>query len=68
MCNACIPIPAQDEPVDEFADRLIDMLNQGALSLMLSIGHRTGLFDAWQICRRLLKQRSPLTADCSADM
>jgi SAM-dependent methyltransferase len=46
MCNACIPIPAQDEPVDEFADRLIDMLNQGALSLMLSIGHRTGLFDA----------------------
>ncbi|MGD2118884.1 MAG: class I SAM-dependent methyltransferase [Chromatiales bacterium] len=32
-------------PEDEFADKLVDMLNQGALSLMVSIGHRTGLFD-----------------------
>lgn len=46
MCNACIPIPTQDNSVDAFADQLIDMLNQGALSLMVSIGHRTGLFDA----------------------
>ncbi|MEJ2694640.1 MAG: methyltransferase domain-containing protein [Candidatus Thiodiazotropha sp.] len=46
MCNACIPMPTQDNSIDAFADRMIDMLNQGALSLMVSIGHRTGLFDA----------------------
>ena len=31
---------------DEFADRLLAALNGGALCLMASIGHRTGLFDA----------------------
>jgi SAM-dependent methyltransferase len=31
---------------EEFADRLMGVLNDGALSLMLSVGHRTGLFDA----------------------
>lgn len=46
MCNACIPMPSQEKSVDDFADHLIGMLNQGALSLMVSIGHRTGLFDA----------------------
>lgn len=30
---------------DAFAERLVDMLNQGAVCLMTSIGHRTGLFD-----------------------
>ena len=29
-----------------FEGRLVEMLNAGALSLMVSIGHRTGLFDA----------------------
>ncbi|HVO91332.1 MAG TPA: hypothetical protein VMT22_00740, partial [Terriglobales bacterium] len=29
-----------------FADRLLDTLNRGALCLMISVGHRTGLFDA----------------------
>ncbi len=28
-----------------FGERLTDVLNQGAVALMLSIGHRTGLFD-----------------------
>ncbi len=46
MCNACIPMPTQNDSVDQFAEQLLDMLNQGALSLMVSIGHRTGLFDA----------------------
>ena len=46
MCNACMPMPSQEKNVDEFADQLMGMLNQGALSLMVSIGHRTGLFDA----------------------
>jgi ubiquinone/menaquinone biosynthesis C-methylase UbiE len=30
----------------EFAEQLMGVLNGGALSLMLSVGHRTGLFDA----------------------
>jgi len=46
MCNVCMPISDEANATDEFADRLLDMLNQGALSLMVSIGHRTGLFDS----------------------
>lgn len=30
---------------DAFAKRLLTALNHGALCLMVSIGHRTGLFD-----------------------
>ena len=30
---------------EAFADRLVNALNEGALCLMTSIGHRTGLFD-----------------------
>src|SRR5258705_13785582 len=30
----------------EFAERLLTTLNDGALCLMISIGHRTGLLDA----------------------
>jgi 2-polyprenyl-3-methyl-5-hydroxy-6-metoxy-1,4-benzoquinol methylase len=30
---------------DVFADRLVNALNEGALCTMISIGHRTGLFD-----------------------
>ena len=32
--------------VDAFAGRMYDVLNGGALALSISIGHRTGLFDA----------------------
>ena len=28
-----------------FADRLMDLSNSGSLALMVSVGHRTGLFD-----------------------
>lgn len=31
---------------EEFAERMLGVLNDGALALMISIGHRTGLFDA----------------------
>jgi hypothetical protein len=41
-----MPISEEANTTDEFADQLLDMLNQGALSLMVSIGHRTGLFDS----------------------
>ncbi len=30
---------------DAFSERLVGMLNEAALSMMISIGHRTGLFD-----------------------
>lgn len=30
---------------EDFGDRLLDAINGGALAMMLSIGHRTGLFD-----------------------
>jgi len=30
---------------EAFAENLLEMLNKGALALMVSIGHRTGLFD-----------------------
>ena len=33
---------------DSFGERLIATLNNGALCLMISVGHRTGLFDAMQ--------------------
>ena len=31
---------------EAFSGRLLDVLNNGGLALMISIGHRTGLFDA----------------------
>jgi ubiquinone/menaquinone biosynthesis C-methylase UbiE len=34
------------ERADAFAARMVEVLNHGALALMISIGHRTGLFDA----------------------
>jgi SAM-dependent methyltransferase len=49
-----------EKPVDAFADQLVAMLNQGALSLMLSIGHRTGLFDG-------MAELSPSSAQQIAD-
>lgn len=38
--------PAVDqERAEAFAERLIGALNDGALTVMISVGHRTGLFD-----------------------
>ncbi|MGF1471740.1 MAG: class I SAM-dependent methyltransferase [Rubrobacteraceae bacterium] len=34
------------ERAEAFAERMIGVLNEGAVALMTSIGHRTGLFDA----------------------
>ena len=34
------------EKVEAFAGRMIGALNEGAIAVMTSIGHRTGLFDA----------------------
>jgi len=35
---------------ESFASRLLTTLNNGALFLMISVGHRTGLFDAMRDC------------------
>ncbi|MBW3566503.1 MAG: methyltransferase domain-containing protein [Proteobacteria bacterium] len=32
---------------ETFSERLLDTLNRGALCLMISVGHRTGLFDTF---------------------
>ena len=37
---------ADELKVKDFADRLVQILNDGALNLMIGIGHRTRLFDA----------------------
>jgi 2-polyprenyl-3-methyl-5-hydroxy-6-metoxy-1,4-benzoquinol methylase len=34
------------ERAEAFAGRMLDLLNSGALAVMISVGHRTGLFDA----------------------
>lgn len=34
------------QKADAFAGKMLGMLNHGALALMTSVGHRTGLFDA----------------------
>lgn len=38
-------IALDQKKVDAFETKLVDMMNLGALGLMTSIGHRTGLFD-----------------------
>ncbi|MFN2385461.1 MAG: class I SAM-dependent methyltransferase [Thermoanaerobaculia bacterium] len=39
------PTPAASSSVPAFADRLLAALNDASLVLMISVGHRTGLFD-----------------------
>ena len=39
------PTPFSSAKADDFANRLLTILNQSSLCLMISIGHRTGLFD-----------------------
>jgi len=45
MCTNHQTISIDTSKADSFAERLIHSLNEGALCVMLSIGHRTGLFD-----------------------
>jgi SAM-dependent methyltransferase len=45
MCLAC-DTKLSAESLDEFGERYLDILNHGALAVMISIGYRTGLFAA----------------------
>ncbi|MCC5829790.1 MAG: methyltransferase domain-containing protein [Phycisphaeraceae bacterium] len=43
MCTACSVIdPARQ---NAFADRILEMFNGGMIAMMMSLGHRAGLFD-----------------------
>lgn len=44
MCIACTPA-LDHQKHDAFGEKLLTTLNHGMTSLMISIGHRTGLFD-----------------------
>ena len=46
MCTSCQLPTFDDTTADAFGERLVQVLNDGALTVMISIGHRTGLFDA----------------------
>jgi ubiquinone/menaquinone biosynthesis C-methylase UbiE len=48
------------DKANAFAERLVDTLNRGALCLMISVGHRTGLFD-------VLRDMAPATSAEVAD-
>ncbi|MDF1870725.1 MAG: methyltransferase domain-containing protein [Phycisphaerales bacterium] len=45
MCSNC-SIQVNPQDTEAFAGTLLGILNNGATAMMLSIGHRTGLFDA----------------------
>ncbi|MGK7916413.1 MAG: hypothetical protein AB4038_12870 [Prochloraceae cyanobacterium] len=42
---------------ENFAGMMLDILNHGAIALMTSIGHRTGLFD---VCLALPKIKATI--------
>lgn len=46
MCNTAITMPQTASSETGFDEWFVTALNSGALMLMISIGHRTGLFDA----------------------
>ena len=50
MCTTCNDALKK---TDDFADDLISMMNGAALTLMMSVGHRTGLFNALQRIGRM---------------
>ena len=50
--------PTDEVQATSFAERLVQIINEGALSLMLGIGHRTRLFD--------VMAESPSTAESIA--
>ena len=45
MCTNCT-VSLDQTKTDAFAEKMVGVLNQSAIGIMTSIGHRTGLFDA----------------------
>ena len=52
--------------VEEFAGRMVALLNNAMLGLMTSIGHRTGLFDCMAELSPTKKELGMLFLRCSA--
>lgn len=44
MCSSC-NVNINEVRSEQFAEKMMTILNHGALNVMISIGHRTGLFD-----------------------
>ena len=59
MCVAC-DTRLNAEQMEAFGARFLQALNDGALIMMMSLGHRSGLFDA-------LRGAGPLASDALAD-
>ena len=49
MCNTSITIPESNGTEAGFDEWFLTAINGGALMLMISIGHRTGLFDTMSV-------------------
>ena len=61
MCIAC-ETKLSPESLDEFGGRFLNILNHGSLAVMISIGHRTGLFAAMLLVRHKTRKASFLAA------
>jgi hypothetical protein len=59
MSAHCVHADFDPVKAEAFAGRLLSALNNGALCLMVSVGHRTGLFDVMSSHRRQPPKRSP---------
>lgn len=44
---------------EEFSGLMVDVLNKGALALLVSVGHQTGLFDTMSTLPRPRAPTSP---------
>lgn len=60
MCTSCQMPTTEVTENDAFGDQLLEVLNHGALATMISIGHRTALFDT-------MKAIPPATSDTIAE-
>jgi hypothetical protein len=56
------PAPLDQTKMHVFADQMLGILNHGALALMTSIGHRTGLFDVMATLPRSTSAQVALAA------
>ena len=60
MCTACRAATIDEQRLDAFGEELLRTVNASAKAIMISVGHRTGLFDA-------MAHAGPLTVPALAD-
>jgi 2-polyprenyl-3-methyl-5-hydroxy-6-metoxy-1,4-benzoquinol methylase len=56
MCTTCFSSATEEVASDVFGGKMLQILNHAGLALMVSIGHRTGLFD-------FLREKAPMSAE-----